>query len=301
MVSEHDMDTTWATTVTQFFKEQLSTYSAAPNSILGSISTIPVTYGMATTSRKIQDPETIVHAGREWDGRRAKKVTLVQTLDLINESDGVEITRAEFAADPEGARIQINNTSMIFRNAIEKTLVAGNLLPTCRGIADFPDGTAGTINRPEVAYNCAVGTDWSTVSAIRNDIILSIQGLILKRFYGPFLILAPEIVAPMLTEVIANTAVPTNQWVKSSAGLNVAYSPFVHEAATKDSFNVYIIDTSKVHLGLSDMMFDAYYEQKDHAYYWDWECYMTVLFDPLYDGTEYLKGVAHLSTRDWSD
>ena len=52
----------------------------------------------------------------------------------------------------------------------------------------------------------------------------------------------------MLTEVIANTAQPISTWVKSTVGIDVAYSPFVHEAATKDDFNVYIIDTGKVHL-----------------------------------------------------
>jgi hypothetical protein len=293
-------DTSFATIVTDFFKTQLSTFAAAPNSILGSVSQLPIAIGKETVDRKIQDPETIVHASKTWDGRRAKKVTLKQNVDAINLGDGLEIPRNEFNADPEGARIQVRDTGMIFNNAVEKTLVDGvSTIAIARGIGDFPNGTAGTINRPEIAYNDTTAGRWDTTANFRSDVIKSIVGLTQKRFYGPKLMLAPEIVRPMLTEVIANTAIAVNQWMLSTIGIPIAFSPFVHEGATKDDFNVYIIDTSKVHIGLSPMLFDAWYEQKDHAYYWDWEVTMAPLFDPLFDGTEYLKGVARLDARDW--
>ena len=293
-------DTSFATIVTDFFKVQLSTFAAAPNSILGSVSQLPIAIGKETVDRIIQDPETIVHGSKTWDGRRAKKVTLKQNVDAINLGDGLEIPRNEFNADPEGARIQVRDTGVIFNNAVEKTLVDGiSTIAIARGIGDFPNGTAGTINRPEIAYNDTTAGRWDTTANFRNDVIKSIVGLTQKRFYGPKLMLAPDIVRPMLTEVIANTAIGVNQWMLSTIGIPIAFSPFVHEAATKDDFNVFIIDTSKVHLGISPMLFDAWYEQKDHAYYWDWEVTMAPLFDPLYDGTEYLKGVARLDARDW--
>jgi hypothetical protein len=296
------MDTSFATIVTDFFKVQMSTFAAAPNSILNSMSQLPIAKGKRTIDRIVQDPETIVHGSKTWDGRRAKKVTLKQNVDTINLGDGLEIPRDEFNADPEGARIHVRDTGIIFNNAIEKTTVEGiSTIAIARGIADFPNGTAGTINRPEIAYDNTTAGDWKTVANFRTDVIESMVGLTLKRFYGPPLMLAPEIVRPMITELIANTAVPVSQWMKSTIGIPIAFSPFVHEAATKDDFNCYIIDTSKVHLGASVVLFDAWYEQKDHAYYWDWEVDMTPLFDPLYDGTEYLKGVARLDARDFSD
>ncbi|KKM67465.1 hypothetical protein LCGC14_0976150 [marine sediment metagenome] len=296
------MDTSFATLVTDFFKTQMSTFSAAPNSILSSISFLPIAKGKRTIDRIIQDPETIVHASKTWDGRRAKKVTLKQNVDTINLGDGLEIPRDEFNADPEGARIHVQNTGEIFNNAIEKTTVEGvATIAIARGINDFPDGTAGTINRPEIAYNNTTAGDWKTVANFRTDVIESVVGLTLKRFYGPKLMLAPEIVRTMITELISNTAVPVSSWMTSTIGIPIAFSPFVHEAATKDDFNCYIIDTNKVHLGGSDILFDAWYEQKDHAYYWDWDVDIVPLFDPLFDGTEYLKGVARLDARDFSD
>jgi len=302
MVSEYDMDTTWSTLVTAFIKEQLSTYSAAPDSILGNISTLPIPYGKRTTQRTIQDPDTIVHVGREFSPHRSPKVTLTQNLDLANISDSFVVPRAVMASDPEGTRIHVRDTGLVFRNGIEKLFIEGaSVNVVTRGLMDYPAGTAGTINRCEMAFNDTTEGTWNTTANIRTTFINCIQGLIAKRFYGPHLILAPSLVKPMLTEVIANTAVPINQWVKSSVGINVAYSPFVHESATKDDFNVYIIDTSKVHIGLSVVMMDAYYVPKDHAYYWDWEVYCVPMFDPLFDGTEYLKGVANIDDRDWSD
>lgn len=295
-------DQSFATIVTAFFKQQLSTFSQAPDSILGRVSMMPIPYGKETIDRIVQDPETIVHGNKQFDSKRALKVTLKQNVDCINLSDGLMISRQEFSADPEGSRIHVQNTGEIFRNGIEKTLIEGiSTIGIARGISDFPDGTGGTINRPEIAYDNGTAGDWSTTANMRTDLIKSLTGLIAKRFYGPYLVLAPTLVQPMLTEVIANTAQPINVWLKTSAGINVAFSPFVHEAATADDFNVYIIDISKVHLGLSETLFDAWYEKKDHAYYWDWECYMAPLFDPLYDGTEYLKGVARLDARDWAD
>lgn len=298
----YDQDTSWATLVTHFFKQQTSTFSAAPDSILGSINRLPVPYGKETTDRPVQDPETIVMGSKQWDGRRAKKVTLKQNVDLINLGDGIEIPRADFAADPEGARIWVRDTGRIFRDAIEKTMIEGiSNIAVGRGISDFPDGTSGTVNRPEIAYNNTASNDWKTTANMRTDIINMLVGLVAKRFYGPYLILAPSIVRPMLSEVISNTAQPINTWLKTSAGVRIAFSPYVHEAATKDAFNVYLIDTSKVHLGISPIQFDAWYEKKDHAYYWDWETYMACLCDPLYDGSEYLKGVAQTLSIDWSD
>ena len=302
MVTEYDLDTAWGTLVTDFIRQQLSTYSAPDDSILRSISTIPISYGKRTGQRTIQDPDTIVKVGREFDPDRTKKVTWTQNLDYANISDSFVVPRAMFASDPEGTRIHVRDMGKNFRNGIEKLFIEGaSVNVITRGVADYPSGTAGTINRPEMGYVSTTAGDWDKTAKSRTDIINSIAGLIAKRFYGPHLILAPSIVKPMLTEVIANTATPLNQWVKSSAGIQVAYSPFVHEAATKDVFNVYIIDTSMVHIGLSVTMMDAYYVNKDHAYYWDWEVYTVPMFDPLFDGTEYLKGIAQLAARDWED
>ena len=305
MVTEYDMDTTWSTLVTHFIREQTDTFAPASDSILQYIKLISVAYGKKTSQRPVQDPDTIVKIGKEFNSRRSQIVTHTQNLDLANVSKGYQIPRATFANDPEGARIHITDAGSVFREGLEKLFIEGaSVNVVTRGVSDYPNGTTGTINRPEMAYDGGAGAssgDWSTTANIRADIIEGLQGLILKRFFGPYIILAPTIVRPMLTEVISNTAVPINQWVKSSAGVNVAFSPFVHEAATKDDFNFFIVDINSLYLAITATMLDFWYEKKDHAYYWDCEVYAVPMFDIRFDGTDYMKGVARFDARDWSD
>lgn len=302
MVSEYDLDATWATTVTQFIQKQISTFSASPDSLLGKIRSVPLTYGDATVQRTVEDPDTIASLARDWIAPDNQIVWHTQNLDKATLGKRIMVPRKTMAQNPEGVRIHVRDSGRIFKDTLEKLFITGaSSKVIIRGVEDYPNATAGTINRPEMAYSCTTAGDWSTTSNIRTDIINSIAGLVVKRFYGPYLILAPSLVRPMLTEVIANTAVPISQWVNSTVGVNVAFSPYVHEAATKDDFNVFIIDSSMVSIGVSELRVDAYYDNKDHAYYYDWELETVPLFDILYDGSEYLKGVARLDARDWSD
>ena len=302
MVTEYDMDTSWAALVTDFIQQQTSTFAPAPDSILNYIDIIPIKYGDQTIHRNVQDPDTIVKVGREFDPHRTNKVTWPQNLDLANISDSFVVPRALMAADPQGTNIHVRDMGKVFRNGIEKLFIEGATVNVItRGVADYPNATTGTINRPEVANFNSTAGDWATESYIRTDFILTTAAMITKRFYSNHLVIAPTLVKPMFSQVITNTDTSISQWFTSGIGLPIAYSPFVHEAATKDDFNIYIIDTSAVHLGLSVVMMDAYYVPKDHAYYWDWEVYAVPMFDPLFDGTEYLKGVGVLDARDWND
>ena len=81
----------------------------------------------------------------------------------------------------------------------------------------------------------------------------------------------------------------------------VIFSPFVHETATKADFNCYLVDLSKIHFGMSDLKVDSYYDNKDHAYFVDFEIYMAFLSDPLWSGItdEWVKGVADMDACSW--
>lgn len=303
MVTQPAHDTDFAVTVAQIMRTQLSTYSQTQDRMTGKVSILPLTYGKTSIYRPIADPDQTVHVDRTFGGTptdMAEKI--VQHLDLVNISDRLAIPRVDFAGDPANAAMHVSAHSSILMDGIEKFFIEGTSSRVLSyGVYDFPDGTSGTVNRPEIAYNDTTDGDWSTTSNIRSDLIKSITGLTLKKFYGPYLMLAPSACRPMFAEVIANTAVPTSAWIKNTFGLDIAYSPFVHEAATKDDFNIVIIDRSKVHIGLSQIFMDSYYADQSHAYMYDWEVYMSPLFDPLYDGSEYLKGVARLDARDWND
>lgn len=303
MVTEHDMDTDWATTITQFLTQQITDFSNAPNSILGSFPAIELMYGDMTIQRIINLIDTIAHISRDFDVPDKKTFEETQNLDFGCISDRITITRKKMAQNPQGAAIHAKHEPIKIRNAIEKTFVEGaSTKVVIRGISDYPNTTTGTLNRPEMAYVNSTAGDWSTTSNIRTDLILSLVGLKAKKFYGPYGMLSPELTRPMFTQLLTEYgSASVGSWIQSTFGLPIIYSPFVHEAATKDDFNIYIVDLSMMSLGVSDLKIDAYYDNKDHTYYYDYEVYTVPMFDPLYDGTEWLKGVARLDARDWSD
>ena len=303
MVTQPAYDTDFAVTVAQIMRTQLSTYSQTQDRLFGAVNIIPLTYGNTSIYRPIADPDQKVIASRTFQGAPtdlAEKI--VQHLDLVNLSDRLSIPRVDFAGDAANAAQHISAHSSILMDGLEKLFIEGlSTTVLSYGVYDYPSGTTGTVNRPEVAHEDATDGDWSTTANIRSDLIKCIIGLTTKKFYGPYLMLAPSAVRPMFSDVLANTSVSTSTWIKNNFGLDIAYSPFVHEAATSDDFNVIIIDRSKVHMGMTQILMDSFYNEDKHAFTYDWEVYASPLFDPLFDNTEYLKGVARMDARDWAD
>lgn len=297
------MDTDYAITVSQIMRTQLSTYSQTQDRLFGKVSIQGITYGQTGIYRPIADPDQKVSISRTFQGAETDLAEkLVQHLDLVNISDRLSIPRHDFAGDAANAALHVSAHSQILMDGLEKLFIEGvSTTALAYGVYDYPNATGGTVNRPEMAYVDGTDGDWSTTSNMRSDLIKCIAGLTLKKFYGPYLLLAPSACRPMFAEVIANTATSTSTWIKSNLGLDIAFSPFVHEAATKDDFNLVLIDRSKVHMGMTNILMDSFYNDDKHAYTYDWEVFCTPLFDPLWDGTEYLKGVAMMDLRDWND
>ena len=301
MATQPDYDTDFSVTVAQIMRTQLSTYSQTQDRLLSKISILPLTYGKTSIYRPIADPDQTVTLDRTFQGSPSDMADkLVQHLDLVCLSDRLSIPRVDFAGDAANAGMHVSAHSQILLDALEKTFIEGAASKVLTyGVYDYPSGTAGTVNRPEIAYNDATAGAWGTTANIRDDLIETLSGLVLKKFYGPYLLIAPSMSRPMFSEVLANTSTPTSQWIKDSFGVQVAYSPFVHTAATAADFNCVLIDTSKVHLGMSNILMDSYYDDARHSYNYDWEVYMSALFDPLNDGTEYMKGVGRMDARAW--
>jgi len=302
MVGQPNYDTDFAVTVAQIMRTQMSSYSVTQDRLMGKVSIIPLTYGNTSIYRPIADPDQYVVLDRTFQGAPTDLAEkLVQHLDLVCLSDRLAIPRVDYAGDNANAAMHVSAHSQIFLDAIEKNFIEGAAAKVLTyGVYDYPGVTTGTVNRPEMAYNDTTAGAWSTTANIRSDLIESLGGLVAKKFYGPYLLIMPSLARPMMSDVLANTATSTATWIKDNFGVPIAYSPFMHEAAVSTDFNCVIIDTSKVHLGLSNIMMDSYYDDSRHSYNFDWEVYTSALFDPLFDGTDYMKGVARLDARTWT-
>ncbi len=302
MPTNNDFDTSFAKTISQIMATELSTYSASPDTLLGNIDVLEFGYGKQHVTRPISDPYQDVQADRRFSAPEQEASKLMQDIDFVCLSKRLRIDRVDYAADPKNVANHIRDAMSIVKNGIEKYFIEGSSTRvTMYGLEDFPNATAGTLNRPEMSGQAARTATWSTTANLRADIITKMDELIADKFYGPFALLAPSIVRPMIAEVIANTSVGVSEWIKSTIGIPIIFSPFVHEGATKADFNCYLVDLSKIHFGMSDLKVDAFYSNEKHAYFVDYEIYMAFLSDPLWEETaeEYIKGIARLDGCSW--
>jgi len=291
----NEFDTDFAKTVSTILATTLSSYSASPDSLLGNLDVIKIKYGDQHITRPLSHIWDDVMLDRRFNAPEQQADKLVQELDAVCLSKRLRIDRVDYAADPSNVANHVRDSLNVVRDGIEKYLIEGSSTRvTMYGLSDFPNATAGTINRPEVAGEAAVTGTWGTVANMQSDISDALVDLIADKFRGQAALLAPSIIRPAIAKQLASTAVPVKQWIENAIGLPIIFSPFVHEAATAADFNCYLVDLSKIHIGLSDLKVDSYYDQKDHAYFIDFEIYMCFLADPLHNGTEWVKGVALL-------
>ena len=295
-------DTSFAYQANQIIDTMVSTYSIPDDNILNYVRPWPLDFGAPAFVRGIADSDAGISIDADWNPHEENADKLAQTLDIAHGSKRMKVTDYVFAQDPQNVAVQTNDKMDAFMRGVERVLVdgaTGNI--TIRGIADYPNATAGTINRPEMAGSVSTAGDWITGANMRADLIGADIALADAGFYGRRVLLLPLSMKSVLSEVITNTDTPVRKWVNSGLGFDTAYSPYVHYGATKDDFNAYLIDADHVYLGMSNVRVKNFYSDVGHAYYFDWETRFVPFFDPKYDGTEYLKGVVRLDARDYSD
>ena len=299
MVSNNDFDTSYAKTVSQMMATSLSTYSSAGHAILENINIIPYVYGKEHITRPVANPYDDVIIDRRFNAPEQQAEKLVQEIDFACVSKRIMIDSVDYAGDPANAQKVVSDGLSIVKDGLEKFFIEG----TSTRIVNYGlhDNTiTGIINRPDVAGLVTSALKWDTITGMQDEVGDCLGQLIADKFNGPYLMMAPTICIPLFAQVMTSTAVPVSTWVSQALGLPVIFSPFVDSDALVTAFDVYIIDTSKVHMGMTDLKIDQYYDNKGHAYFWDFEVFTSALFDPLNNGTEIVKGVGLISQVDWN-
>jgi hypothetical protein len=298
--SNNEFDTSFAKTVSQIMGTNLSLYSSIGHQILENINIESYAYGKQHITRPVADPFNDVVIDRRFAAPDQVMEKIVQDIDFVCISKRIVIDSVDYAADPQLVAKQVSDALNIVKDGIEKYFITGSTTRLIMyGIDDQGAGTGSTtINRMDEMTFTSDG-DWSTLTNLQSDLAHAEQALIDKGFTGPFACILPASVQPLLAQVQTNTAIPANQWIRDALGLRLIFTPVLSVAAAW-TFTCYIIDLSKVHLGMTDLKVDAFYSNKDHAYIWDFEVYMSALFDPLHDGTDYKKGVCSIDA-DWRD
>lgn len=305
-------DTSKAAIVTQVDKNIASTFVAPQDSLLNYLNIQPLPYGMRHWTRSIPNPSDDVHISVEFERKSSKQAKIVQDFDLIGIMKSIDATELEVAGDPGCWEANKAGVAGYYRDGLERTAIEGSTNPLMYGIGDQGAGTGSTtVSRPDAVDLVAATSAWSTEANMRADFIKALMDLINAGFTGPKLAIMPEIALPMLSNLIANTAVPVGTWFKSAIGIPICFSSQCRENDASGTyaapnydisdggFSTYVIDLSRCHLALTEIKVKSYDVAKDHAVYQDWEVYGTMAFDPLHDGTDWNKGVRMIDNCGW--
>jgi hypothetical protein len=289
----------YALSVAKIDPTTMSTFVPQPDSVLRVVKKTPITYGTKHWTRPTSDPDKEVNISNGFVGESKGMGKIVQSLDLACISRRRAIDQVDAAADPANVANHVEAFGPILTAGLEITLVIGCADPVVRGILDYPNGTAGTKDRPEMIAP-VTGGNWHTDGVLRQNIIEAIANMVIKGFNGPKCLIVPPLVLPMLADVAA--AVPNGQggWLLSILGIQVCVSPYIDADSTKASFDACIIDMNRVGVGATNLDVTAFHSDEQHADVVDGECWATGFFDPLHDGTEWLKGVCMITANSWA-
>jgi hypothetical protein len=299
MTYTNDMfDTKWAQTLTKYFPTALSTFVAQPDSVAGHFDVVPIDYGNIKSSRPISDPDDTVNVDVGFNPTFASATKEVQSIDLPCVSKGLAIPKKDYRGDPRNAMNHVRDIGKIVKEGIDRLFLQGSSDPVMRGVVDQPGGTTGTKNRPETCADVSTAGAWTTTNNMLSDLILMDYTLGDKDFLGSRLLMMPQFAKPMLKGVIDYTSTPAGSYVATIFGYELLFNKYVDPDGDKDSFDIYMLDKTRFHIGATPLEVEHWYDRDGKEYKWSWEMYMQALFDPLYDGTEWLKGVVKCNV-DW--
>ena len=163
---------------------------------------------------------------------------------------------------------------------------------------DYPNATAGTVVRPEQCAPVTTAGAWTTPANMFEDFASMEATLIDKNFHNEKLLLAPSRVRPYLNTLLTSTTAPYSYWVQSVAGMPIIFSEWVDADATKDAFDIYMVDRNGFDLFTTPMSVRGFFDNNTEDFVWHWKTRAYLLAKPKHDGIEWLKGQVKC-TVDW--
>lgn len=291
MSTNYRLDTTIALKITRVLPTYLTNFVATPGrSILSFMSGFDANFGEKTSVDGIRHPEEeiTVSSEIEYNFKYARKYA--RRLDMPAVTDAVMIEEEYYAGDLTNAMGHISDIGENFIEGLNLLAMQGSLKPLMYGLEDYPSGTTGTRERPEQCAPVTAAGKWDVPNSIPSTLVDMESVLIGKRFYGPKLVIANNIVKPYLSNVLSATAVPTGQWMSSAYGYPVIFSPHCDPAGNESATMIYMVDTSKFAYMMTPLRIKSYFDDPTDHWVWKWQTRFVLRQAPLYDGTDWLKG-----------
>jgi len=248
-------------------------------------------FGQKTSLDGIRHPEEeiTISSEIEYNYKYARKYA--RRMDMPSITDAILIDEEYYAGDVVNAMGHISDLGQNFIEGLNLFAMDGSLKPLMYGLADYPSGTSGVRERPEMCAPVTPTGPWDVASNIPPTLADMEQTLTLKKFYGPKIIIAHPIIKPYLGLILTNTATPVGTWMQSAYGYPIIFSPWTDITTTDSSTFVYMVDVSKFSYTMTPIRIKTYFDNNTDDWVWKWQTRMVIRPSPLNDGNEWLKGI----------
>lgn len=295
MSSNNRLDTDIALRITKIIRTYLTTFVPSPGeSILGWMTAEDAPFGHKTSLDGIRHPqeEITVSSEIEYNSKYARKYA--RRLDMPSLTDEIRIQEEYYAGDITNAMGHVSDLGANFIEGLNLFAFEGTLKPLMYGLSDYPAGTAGTRERPEMVAPPSTGGAWDVPTNIVKDFAQMDQALTGKKFYGRKIVLANPLFKSMLNYVMTNTATPAGM-VSSVGEYPVIWNHHVDSDATTAAADIYMVDASKFAYTMTPLRIKSFFDNNTEDWVWRWQTRFVLRPKPLYDGTEWLKGATYIT------
>lgn len=299
-MSERQWTTDWMDQFKSIFPTNLTNLQIHPGDPLSWINKMPLPFGNKQMQRALRDPDQDINISKdiEYTDKFAKRIP--QVLDMNALTDRLRIKEEYYAGDVVNAIGHVGDLFQNFNDAIANYIYVGtSISPLSYGLLDYPNGTAGTVTRPEQIAPVTTAGAWTTPGNMYADFAKMDAALTDKNFHGDRVVLAPTRLKPYLNIVMTSTTSPVSFWINSIGGYPMVFSEWVDADATEDAFDIYMVDRKMFDMYSTPLRARGFFDNNTEDFVWNWNTRVVLAPRPLYDGTEWLKGQVKC-TVDWN-
>ena len=294
MSTNYRLDTNIALQITKILPTYLTNFAAYPGqSIISWMTAEDAAFGQKAVIDGIRHPEETVNVSSEieYNDKYARKYA--REMDMPSITDSIRIANEYYAGDIVNAMGHVSDIGQNFIEGINLLAFEGALKPLMYGISDYPNGTAGTRERPEMCAPVTTAGKWDVPTSIGKDFAQLEQTLLSKKFYGQKIVLANPIVKPMLNLVLTNTATPVGTVVQGAYGYPIIFSPWIDSDSAITAADIYMVDASAFAYTMTPISIRAFFDNNTEDWVWHYQSRFVLRPKPRHDGTEWLKGAVY--------
>lgn len=290
-------DTDWFDQFKSIFPTNFTNLQIHPGDPISWINKVPIPFGNKQAQRAFRTPDQRVQIAFDIEYKDKEATREVQTADMPAIFDSLRIDEEYYAGDVVNAVGHVGDLFKNFSDALAQYVYKGTTDPLSYGVLD--QGTnPGTLVRPEACTAVSTSGAWTTPAAMYEDFASMEAGLVDKNFHGEKLLLAPSRVKPYLNAVMTSTTSPYKYWVSQIAGMPVIFSEWADHDATKDAFDIYMVEKNAYDLMMTPLIVRGFFDNNTEDFVWHWKTRAYMFPRPKHDGTEWKKGIVKC-TVDW--